>query len=161
MENKLENIEENADKSKKIENFAKNLENEFNNFGDNGDKNEKTSDNFENNSNFKPFVIPDFVLNFLQDKPIWLQKQILCKNLSPDQIKEVESIFKPSQDELVISRQLVKKYLEKLVQAFPEVEKYISDEAVFLGSWTISFIERKRLINGYVDSLKTKDLSIS
>lgn len=148
----MENIEEKKLKDD-VNKFAQGLKNEFENFGDEGEKTtEKNENNNENNANFKPFIVPDFVLNYLQDKPIWLQKQIICKNLSPDQIIEVEAIFKPSPDEIVIARQLIKKYIEKLVQQMPEIEKYISDEAVFLTSWSISFVERKRLVKGYVES---------
>lgn len=146
-------MEEVKKEDKKLDNFAKNLENDFSNFGNNEDKN---GEKRENNAAITSFSCPDFVLNFLQDKPVWFQKKIICKNLSPDQIKEVEYIFKPSPDELIIARQVIKKYVEKLVESYPEVEKYISDESVFLGSWSISFYERKRLVSGHVANSKAE-----
>lgn len=145
---------ENDEKSdKKLENFAKELESDFSNFGENEGKNaEKT----ENTSIGTSFICPVFILDFLQDKPVWLQKRILCKNLSPDEIKAVEHIFKPGPDEIIIARQVIKKYVEKLVSNYPGVEKYLTDESVFLGSWSISFYERKKLIEGYLDKEMSK-----
>lgn len=147
----MENEEKNE---KNLDNFAKNLENEFKNFGENDGKNaEKT----ENTSIGSSFVCPNFVLDFLQDKPTWLQKSIICKNFGTDQIKEVEYIFKPSADELTIARQVIKKYIEKLVNAYPEVEKYLSEESVFLGSWGISFHERRKLVIGHIGKKETEN----
>ena len=106
---------ENEEKDlKNVETFAKELEKDFSSFGNNEEKNAEKS---ENNSINRSFVCPNFVLDFLQDKPTWLQKSIICKNFGPDQIKEVEYIFKPSADELTIARQVIKKYIEKLVNA--------------------------------------------
>ncbi len=94
----------------------------------------------------KPFVVPDFVLDFLQDKPIEIQKFIICKNLSPDQKKKVEHVFQPNANELKINREAIRELLGDLCSKYPELQPYFSNKVIFFGTFAFGYYERKTMV---------------
>lgn len=117
-----------------------------------GNNEQKPTENVVNADIPKPFVCPDFVLNFLQDKPIKLQKIILTAKLTQGQKKEVEHIFLPNENELAINREALKALISKLAEKYPEVRPYLTNEAVFFGTFTFGLYDRSEQIKAILES---------
>lgn len=79
-----------------------------------------------------PFVCPPLILDWLQDLSPKVQKAILCKDLTPEQKKMAEPLFIPTEDERTINRKMMSWLVGKLVEKFPEAERYFSDELWFM-----------------------------
>ena len=102
----------------------------------------------------KPIHISDGVLDFLQDKPIKIQEIFICKNLSPDQKKEIQYIFKANEHELAINRAGIKHLLEKLCAKYPELEPYFSNEAIFFATFVFGYFERQTMVDAVINAPK-------
>jgi hypothetical protein len=117
------------------------------------DKIDREGINFEevksdstNTETIRPFIVPNFVLDFLQDKPIEIQKILITKNLSPDQKKKVEYIFRPNANELTINREAIRELISDLATKYPEIQPYFSNKMIFLGTFGFGFYERKTMV---------------
>jgi hypothetical protein len=105
--------------------------------------NEQTPTEVKANINDTPsFNCPDFVLDFLQDKPIAIQKIILTSKLTQSEKKEVESIFLPNEHELKINRAAIKSLVEKLATKYPEMQAFLTNETIFYGTFAFGFYDR-------------------
>lgn len=142
MEEVTENLQQNDNK------MSSNLENELKEHLSRveGGIDEQIKKDNPNIDDVKPFIVPDFVLDFLQDKPIEIQKIIICKNLSTDQKKKVEHVFLPNANELKINREAIKELLSDLCSKYPELQPYFSNKVIFLGTFAFGYYERKTMV---------------
>lgn len=90
----------------------------------------------------KPYVCPDRLLNAAQSFPTALQKVILTSNLTKDQRKAVEGIFKANQDELEINRAIMKRIIESLCNKIPALQSVINEDAILIMQWCLTLRER-------------------
>lgn len=125
---------------------------------------EKSSDNAKPNQNvvnainINSFSCPEFVLNFLQDKPIKIQKMVLTAKLTQDQKKSVESIFQAGPHEIEINRAALKAIIEKLAIKYPEVQPWLTNEAVFLGTFAFGFYDRAEQVKTVLEAERLKNV---
>lgn len=116
----------------------------------------KPTENMVNAEIVKPFVAPDFVINFLQDKPIKFQKMVLTSKLSQAEKKEVEFIFSPNEHELEINREALKALIGKLAVKYPELQPFLTNEMVFMGTFAFGFYDRSEQVKSHLESIKGK-----
>lgn len=121
------------------------------------DNDAKTTQNISIDPIIPSFKCPDFVLDFLQDKPVKIQELILTKNLNNDQKKKVRDVFKASDNELKINREACRIMIEKLVAKNPDLAPYFSNEIIFLGTFGFGFMERKQLVEDMVSLDKKQE----
>lgn len=117
---------------------------------------QKPSENVVNPVLSPSFICPDFVLNFLQDKPIAIQKIILTSKLSQTQKKAVESVFKAGENELAINRAALKAIIEKLAMKYPEIQPWLTNETIFLGTFVFGFHDRSEQVKAILEIEKGK-----
>lgn len=98
------------------------------------------------------FRCPDFVLDFLQDKPVSVQKLIITQGLNADQKKKVEHIFLPNEHESRINREAIKLFIEELCTKNPDLIPFFSTKTVFLGTFGFGFLERKSMVDTIISS---------
>lgn len=98
------------------------------------------------------FRCPDFVINFLADKPIKIQEMVICSRLSPAQKEKVRDIFKPHEDEISIYKDGIRELIGHLCSKYPEMIPYFSTEAVFFATFTFGFYERNQLVKDIIKS---------
>lgn len=122
---------------------------------------QKPTENTVNADVLKPFSCPDFVLDFLQDKPIALQKIVITSKLSQAQKKEVEYIFSPNEHELEINRAALKVLIEKLAVKYPELQPWLTNEAIFMGTFAFGFYDRSEQVKAHLESTRGKMSEVS
>lgn len=103
-----------------------------------------------------PFVCPDFVLNFLQDKPVALQRIILTSKLTQSQKKAVEPVFKVGENETAITRAALKAIIEKLGAKYPEIQPWLTNEVIFLGTFVAGFYDRSEQVKAILEIERLK-----
>lgn len=124
---------------------------------ENDDKGQKPTENVVNTPITPTFNCPDFVLDFLQDKPIAAQKVILTAKLTQAEKKAVDHIFQASEHELFINRAALKKLIEKLAVKYPEMQPWLTNESIFLGTFAFGFWDRSQLVKSELELLKLKE----
>lgn len=117
---------------------------------------QKSAENVVNTAISPSFICPDFVLNFLQDKPIAIQKIILTSKLNQSQKKAVESVFKAGENELAINRAALKAIIEKIATKYPEIQPWLTNEAIFLGTFAFGFHDRSEQVKAILEIEKGK-----
>lgn len=133
---------------KSVTSASKTIENELRehlNRVDNEYRDEEIKKDIPNAENIKPFVVPGFVLDFLQDKPIKIQEIIINSNLSPDQKEKIKHVFLPNENELSINREAMREILGDLCMTYPEIQPYFSSKTIFFGTFLFGFFERKSM----------------
>lgn len=123
---------------------------------ENANPEQKLTENVVNAAIPSIFVCPDFVLNFLQDKPVAIQKIILTSKLTQSQKKAVESVFKASENELAINRAALKAIIEKLATKYPEIQPWLTNETIFLGTFVFGFHDRSEQVKAILEIEKGK-----
>lgn len=116
------------------------------------ESNGENTKNVPINDIVKPFLIPDFVLDFLQDKPIKIQEILITRGLSADKKEAVKHIFKPNENELEINRASLKEIIQELCTKYPEIQPYFSNKTIFFGTFAFGFYERHSMVESILKS---------
>ena len=105
------------------------------------------------NSDVVPvFRCPDFVINFLADKPVKIQEMVICSRLSASQREKVKDIFKPNEDEISINKDAIRELIGSLCKKYPDLVPYFSTEAVFFATFSFGFYERNQMVKDIIAS---------
>lgn len=113
-------------------------------------------ENMVNTPLLKPFACPDFVLNFLQDKPIKVQQILLTSKLTTSEKKEVADIFTPNEHELKINREAMKFLIEKLATKYPEMQPFLGNETIFFGTFAFGIYDRAEAVKTTLEISRSK-----
>lgn len=124
---------------------------------ENDDKGQKPTENVVNTPITPTFNCPDFVLDFLQDKPIAFQKFVLTHKLNQSEKKAVEYIFQANEHELEVNRSALKFRIEKLAIKYPELQPWLTDETIFIGTFIFGFYDRSEQVKSHLELLKLKE----
>lgn len=111
--------------------------------------NTKDIPNAENRPAYEP---NSALLDFLQDKPIQIQKHLITRGLSPDQKKKVESVFRANENELSVNRAAIREAIIDLCQTYPELMPYFSNKTIFLATFTFGYFERSTMVDSILRS---------
>jgi hypothetical protein len=93
----------------------------------------------------KPYEPNSGLLDFLQDKPITVQRLLITRGLSPDQKKKIESVFQANANELSVNRAAIREILIDLCEKYPEVAPYFSNKTIFIATFGFGYYERSSM----------------
>jgi hypothetical protein len=145
--------QENTQKTQ--ENISKTEENELRQHLDSvqDEKNtQNTTKDIPNTINVKPYEPNAGLLDFLQDKPITIQRLLITKGLSPDQKKKVEHVFQANEHEISVNRAAIREILIDLCTKYPELTPYFSNKTIFLATWSFGYFERSGIVETTLSS---------
>lgn len=118
--------------------------------------NQNTTKDIPNTTFVKPYEPNSGLLDFLQDKPVTVQRLLITRGLSPDQKKKVEHIFQANESEISVNRAAIRELLIDLCTKYPELTPYFSNKTIFLATWTFGYFERSGMVESTLESETSK-----
>lgn len=116
----------------------------------------KSDKNVPDSDTVKLYEPNSALLDFLQDKPIAVQKLLITRGLYPDQKKKVESVFQANEHEISVNRAAIREIIIDLCTKYPEMMPYFSNKTIFIATFGFGYYERSTIVESILASDKPK-----